>query len=75
MQLTYSELWAMITSRNACIKDLESTLASSRAKGASLALRHLDEIEKLNKKIAVQDQGLRVMSDTISWITDNRRIF
>lgn len=75
MQPTYSELWAMINTRNAAIKDLESTLNRSRAKGASLALAHLDEIEKLNKKIASQAAGLRVMSDTISWLTDNQRIF
>ena len=72
---TVSELWGMINSRNAAIKDLESTLNRSRAKGASLVLAHLEEIEKLNKKVAVQEQGLRCMSDTISWMTDNRRIF
>lgn len=97
---TVSELWGMINSRNAAIKDLESTLNRSRAKGASLALAHLDEIEKLNAYIAAQkmssndaiirkltqivkledkckkqEQGLRILSDTVSWLTDNQRIF
>lgn len=96
---TVSELWGMINSRNAAIKDLESTLNRSRAKGASLALAHLEEIdelkrknealtishikvvgylteiESLKRKNAMQEQGLRCMSDTISWMTDNQRIF
>ena len=75
MFYTNSELWGMLNSANAAVKDLNTTLNRSRAKGAALALAHLEEIEKLNKKIAVQEQGLRCMSDTISWMTDNQRIF
>lgn len=68
MYHTISELWGMINSRNAAIKDLESTLNRSRARAA-------EEIAELKRKNAVQEQGLRCMSDTISWMTDNRRIF
>ncbi|CAB4189883.1 hypothetical protein UFOVP1192_20 [uncultured Caudovirales phage] len=36
---------------------------------------YLTEIESLKRKNAMQEQGLRCMSDTISWMTDNQRIF
>ena len=100
MFYTNSELWGLLNTANAAVKDLQSTLNRSRAKGASLALAHLEEIEKLNAYIEAQkmsgndaiirklaqiveledkckkqEAGLRIMSDTISWMTDNRRIF
>lgn len=84
MQLTYSELWAMITSRNAAVKDLDSTLTRERAKSASL----LEQIEKLKEDnewlvksrkahsdaATLAQAGITTMTKTIAWLAENQQI-
>ena len=56
-------------------------IAELKRKNEALTISHikvvgyLTEIESLKRKNAVQEQGLRCMSDTVSWLTDNQRIF
>lgn len=85
MLQTMEDMWRMVNTANAAIKDLNTTLNRERAKSELL----LGQIEKLNEDnawlvgsrkrhmdaCAIKDAGLRCMSDTISWMTDNQRIF
>ena len=84
MFLTNSELWGLLNTANAAVKDLNSTLTREREKSALL----LEQIEKLNEdnewlaksrnahmaSSQLAQAGITTMSKTIAWLAENQQI-
>ncbi len=75
MQYTIQELWAMITDFRKQVASLNAYIAAQKMSRDDANVRMLTQIVELEAKCKKQAAGLRVMSDTVSWLTDNQRIF
>ena len=75
MQYTIQELWAMITDFRKQVNSLNAYIAAQKMSRNDANIRYLTQITELEDKCKKQEAGLRIMSDTISWMFDNKRIF
>lgn len=110
MFYTNSELWGLVNSGNAAVKDLSSTLERTRKDLGAVISRLQDDIRVKNTEIEglqtalsqsraegmdacekisslkltnevqaaglrAQGAGLRVLGDTIGWLSDHKRSF
>jgi septal ring factor EnvC (AmiA/AmiB activator) len=84
MLQTMEDMWRMVNTANAAIKDLNSTLTRERARSESL----LEQIEKLKEDnewlvksrkahsdaATLAQAGITTMTKTIAWLAENQQI-
>jgi len=85
MKYTIKELWAMLCEHKGEINSLKLLVLKARTERTEMQQR-IDQLTKDNAWLVgsrkrhmdaceIKDAGLRCMSDTISWMFDNKRIF
>lgn len=82
MQYTISELWAIIHEHRMELATKKSIILAQREERLVREAAHTNAMKDLRletqealKKEAVANAGLRCMSNTIAWLTENQRSF